>query len=64
MEKIERPQEFMASDMYRKENIPNTPLRFAYFSAKQNGFLGIVAILCVTLAQLCGAPAVCFKKDN
>lgn len=54
MEKMERPQELMASDMYRKENIPHTPLRFAYFSAKQNGLLGILAILCVTLAQLCG----------
>ncbi len=54
MEKMERPQELMASDMYRKENIPSTPIRFAFFSAKQNGFLGILAIVCVTLAQLCG----------
>ncbi len=40
--------------MYRKEHIPNTPVRFAFFSVKQNGLLGILAILCVTLAQLCG----------
>jgi len=34
--------------------IPNTPLRFVFFAAKQYSFLGIVAILCVTVAQVSG----------
>lgn len=35
-------------------SIPNKPLGFAFFAAKQNGFLGILAFLCVTIAQLAG----------
>lgn len=33
--------------------IPNTPLRFVYFIARQNAGYGIIAILFVTFAQLC-----------
>lgn len=33
--------------------IPKTPLRFVYFIARQHAGFGIVAILLVTLAQLC-----------
>ncbi len=38
----------------KKSEIPKTPLRFVYFVAKQNARLGILAIVCVTIAQLCG----------
>ena len=34
--------------------IPRTPLRFAFFIAKQSGLLGMLAILSVTLAQFAG----------
>jgi ATP-binding cassette, subfamily B, bacterial len=54
MEKIERPQELITSDMNRRDAIPATPLRFAFFAAKQNALLGVLSILCVTFAQLCG----------
>ena len=36
------------------DHIPNTPMGFVFFVAKQNALLGILAILCVTIAQLCG----------
>lgn len=34
--------------------IPKRPIPFAYYTAKQNGWWGIAAVLCVTLAQLSG----------
>lgn len=44
-----------ATKEYRyTDTIPHTPLRFAYFAAKQYGRWGIVAILAVTIAQLSG----------
>jgi ATP-binding cassette subfamily B protein len=34
-------------------DIPNTPVQFVFFAAKQHGLLAILAILSVTVAQLC-----------
>src|SRR5690606_25562639 len=34
--------------------IPRTPVRFAFFIAKQPGIIGVFAILSVTLAQFAG----------
>lgn len=35
-------------------SIPRNPLRFAFFVSSQNPFFAISAIVCVTIAQLCG----------
>lgn len=35
-------------------DIPKAPLKFVFFAAKQNALLGILAVLCVTIAQLAG----------